>query len=551
MGGHRTGTPRISNRSRRAGLAVRMLVLAAAVALVAAPARPSEQPGRHGPVIGGPYGRLLADSADLGPARGSHAQVIVALRDPTRPPVLMGWADKHGLSVGWQPGQDWAVVEGAPEKVAEAFAVAVHNYRSPDGQVFYAAARQPDVPVAVRAEVTDVGRILGYGRHRMARPPTLPLDVPGDGLTPTTVVTAYDTTPLQATGKGQTIAFFEWGDYDTADLDAYAKLSDPPLARFNVAPPVGGMPPHNGASEETELDLEAAHAVAPDARLVVVNANAFMPDDENFSWTQVGDMFNAVDREYRGAVWSSSIGTGPCDQMLKDADVRPAQSALAAAETHGTSAFDASGDTAGLECKENLTGHWGAKPTPDDVGLDSMASLPSMTDVGGTTLSTDKNGVWLAEETWVDYAMQQGTGGGISAMLPRPDWPGALSGPEDSGQKKHRLAPDVAAIADPDTGMQVVIDQHWHTVGGTSLAAPLWAGFAALMNQYLLANGGRALGELNPLLYWGGRGAPQPAFHDVTLGGNAAYTAGPGYDLVTGLGTPDVDNLAHNILDIQ
>jgi kumamolisin len=263
-------------------------------------------------------------------------------------------------------------------------------------------------------------------------------------------------------------------------------------------------------------------------------------------------MFNAVDREYRGAVWSSSIGTGPCDQMLKDTDVRPAQSALAAAETNGTSAFDASGDTAGLECKENLTGHWGAKPTPDDVGLDSMASLTSMTDIGGTTLSTDKNGVWLAEETWVDYAMQQGTGGGISAILARPDWQGFLSIQQDSGQKKHRLAPDVAAVADPETGMQVVLGQQWHTVGGTSLSAPLWAGFAALMNQYLLANGGQALGDLNPLLYRAAApGAARPAFHDVTLGSNAVYSAGPGYDLVTGLGTPDVDNLVHDLLDIQ
>jgi len=176
MGGRRTGAPRISNRFGRAGLVVRLLVLTAAVALVAAPAPPSEQPGRQGPVIGGPYGRLLADSADLGPARGEHVQVIVALRDTTRPPVLMGWADKHGLSVRWQPGQDWAAVEGAPEQVAEAFGVAVHNYRSPDGQVFFAAARQPDVPVAVRAEVTDVGRILGYGRwpDRQPFPSTFP-----------------------------------------------------------------------------------------------------------------------------------------------------------------------------------------------------------------------------------------------------------------------------------------------------------------------------------------------------------------------------------------
>jgi kumamolisin len=87
--------------------------------------------------------------------------------------------------------------------------------------------------------------------------------------------------------------------------------------------------------------------------------------------------------------------------------------------------------------------------------------------------------------------------------------------------------------------------------GGTSQSAPLWAGLAAVMNQYLLANGGRELGDLNPLLYRIAAGAPLPGFRDVVLGGNAVNTAGPGYDLVTGLGTPDIDNLVRNALVAQ
>jgi kumamolisin len=87
--------------------------------------------------------------------------------------------------------------------------------------------------------------------------------------------------------------------------------------------------------------------------------------------------------------------------------------------------------------------------------------------------------------------------------------------------------------------------------GGTSQSAPIWAGFAAVMNQYLLANGGRLIGDLNPQLYRIAAGAPFPAFRDVTLGGNAVEDAGPGYDMVTGLGTPDVDNLVRNLLILQ
>jgi kumamolisin len=87
--------------------------------------------------------------------------------------------------------------------------------------------------------------------------------------------------------------------------------------------------------------------------------------------------------------------------------------------------------------------------------------------------------------------------------------------------------------------------------GGTSQAAPIWAGLTAVMNQYLIANGGRALGALNPLLYRIAAGAARPAFRDVSLGANAVDTATPGYDLVTGLGPPNINNLVRNLLDIQ
>lgn len=106
-------------------------------------------------------------------------------------------------------------------------------------------------------------------------------------------------------------------------------------------------------------------------------------------------------------------------------------------------------------------------------------------------------------------------------------------------------------MADPFTGVKIVLNNQVLVGGGTSQAAPLWAGIAAVMNQYLVANGGRAIGDLNPMLYQIARGAPLPAFRDVTLGGNAVATAGPGYDLVTGLGTPDTENLVKNLLVLQ
>ena len=274
-----------------------------------------------------------------------------------------------------------------------------------------------------------------------------------------------------------------------------------------------------------------------------VNARSTAEGDGGYE--KIGQMLEDADRQFPGAVWSFSIGWG-CDKLITAADLAPVRSALATAHSHGTTAFNASGDLAGLECKGGED--WSSPPGANDVGLDSVASLPEMVDVGGTTLSTDANGVWQAEQAWFDVPLSQGTGGGVSSLFDRPQWQRAVLPDKDPTR---RLTPDVAAVADPFTGVRIVFNQQQLVGGGTSQSAPIWAGLAAVMNQYLLANGGQALGDLNPLLYRIAAGAPLPGFRDIVLGGNAVNTAAPGYDLVTGLGTPDIDNLVRNLLVIQ
>jgi kumamolisin len=545
--GRGPGTPLPPTRLRR----LRVLALTATGALVlVAGLRAAQSPAET--VIGGPYGWLLTSSTDLGPARSGHAQLTVALHDSTRPEALTQWAKSRGLSVRWRLGEDWAFVEGAPANVARAFRVAVHNYRTRGGQVFYASAQQPAVPVAVRGEVTALGRILGYRPPHLAKPPNLPLDVPRPGFSPDQLRMTYNATPLGATGAGQTIVFYEWAGVDQTDLDSYSANFG--LPKFT--PTAIGNPPtskdHADEIQETTMDLEVAHAIAPDARLVVVNAGpTIVKGDSGNTYENVAKLFDTVDTQFPHAVWSLSIEWG-CDRMDTATDLAPVQAKLAAATSHGTSAFDANGDTGGLECKQFKADPDGSvyssPPGESDIGLNSVASLPAMTDVGGTTLSIDARGVWVAEQAWVESPLSQGTGGGVSAVFDRPAFQKKVSAPEDT---THRLTPDVAADADPSTGMYLLINHRWRPGGGTSQAAPIWAGLAALMNQYLLAQGGKVLGDLNPLLYRIAAGAAKPAFHDVVLGGNAVYTAGPGYDLVSGLGTPNVDNLVHDVLDIQ
>lgn len=520
---------------RRVGV---LALAAAAVLVLVSDLHPSRDAAD---AIAGPYAYLLASSTDLGPSHTRDAQVTVALRNATHPTSLMGWAGGHGLSVQWRPGHNWAVVEGSAQSVADAFGVEVHDYRGQRGQVFYASPQQPSIPAALSAEVAELGRILGYTPHHMSRPHFIPLDVPDKGLTPAALRNTYNLSQLATdgfTGKGTTIVFFAFDGFDQSDLDTFATTNGLPKFTPEL---VGGQP--SEPRGETTMDLEVAHAIAPDAKKVVVNARSTV--EGGGAYVKIGQMLEDADRQFPGAVWSFSIGWG-CDKLMTAADLAPVRSALTTAHAHGTTAFNASGDLAGLECKGG--DDWSSPPGASDVGLDSVASLPEMVDVGGTTLSTDANGAWQDEQTWFDVPLSQGTGGGVSALFDRPQWQRAVMPDRDQGR---RLTPDVAAVADPFTGVRIVLSGQEVVGGGTSQSAPIWAGFAAVMNQYLLANGGRLLGDLNPLLYRIAGGAPLPGFRDVVLGGNAVENAGPGYDLVTGLGTPDIANLVRNALVFQ
>lgn len=492
-------------------------------------------------LIGGPYASLLASSTDLGPAPPQHVQLTVALRDTNRPVALFDWAHRKGLSLRWRPGDPWAIVEGQPAAMSSAFDVSVHNYRGTLGQVFYASPQQPAVPPPLRDRVAQLGRILGYTPHHAARPWMMPLDVPDQGLSPSQLLRAYNAAPLHDagfTGKAVTVVVFAFDGFAQADLDMFSSAFGLPKFTPEV---IGGQPSAPGV--EATMDLEAIHAIAPDAKKVLVNARPTVEGDAPYE--KLAKLMESTAQKYPGSVWSFSIGWG-CDKLITAADLVPVRSAMAAAHRSGTTAFDASGDLAGLECKGGQS--WSAPPSPNDVGLDAVASMPEMTNVGGTTMSTDAGGGWQAEQSWFDPPMSQGTGGGVSALFERPPWQRGLTVPRGAGQ---RLTPDIAAVADPFTGLKIVFNQQVSVGGGTSLAAPVWAGIAAVMNQYLIEKGGRPIGDLNPLLYEIAQGSALPAFLDITLGFNAVDSAAVGYDLVTGLGSPNVQFLAQDLLVAQ
>jgi kumamolisin len=166
--------------------------------------------------------------------------------------------------------------------------------------------------------------------------------------------------------------------------------------------------------------------------------------------------------------------------------------------------------------------------------VDFPASSPYVLACGGTNLES-ANGAISSETVWDDGAQGGATGGGFSVQFPAPSWQtrAGVTPPASGG----RGVPDVSGDADPESGYTVLVDGKSLVIGGTSAVAPLWSGLIALLNQKL----GKTVGFVQPALY--GLARSTQAFHDITQGANGAFSAGPGWDACTGLGSPSGENL--------
>ena len=168
--------------------------------------------------------------------------------------------------------------------------------------------------------------------------------------------------------------------------------------------------------------------------------------------------------------------------------------------------------------------------------VDFPASSPNALGCGGTSLVADPTtGAVSSETVWNDGSSGGATGGGVSDVFAQPSWQ-ATAGVPASGGHTGRGVPDVAGDADPQTGYQILVDGQQQVVGGTSAVAPLWAGLVARLAQAA----GQPFGLIQPALYAGaGPGVDVAGFTDITSGNNGSYSAGPGWDACTGLGSPD------------
>ncbi|HEX4142891.1 MAG TPA: pre-peptidase C-terminal domain-containing protein [Pirellulales bacterium] len=369
----------------------------------------------------------------------------------------------------------------------------------------------------------------------VASPTYLTLDYPGtttaatggspvgNGLNPTQILNAYginqitfDGGTVQGDGAGQTIAIIDaFNDpniaEDLATFDTAFGIPAPPS--FQVVSQTGStsvLPVNDGSgwAVEESLDVEWSHAIAPDAKILLVEANSNYDDDlaTAVAYAEGVPGVSVVSMSYSG-------GEDPSETSEDSLYTTPAGHT-------GVTFLAATGD------------HGEPSGYP--------AYSPNVVAVGGTTLTTDAAGDYLGESGWGSgTAGKEGSGGGLSLYEPQPAYQNGVV----TQSSTQRAVPDVSFDSDPSSG-PAVIDSYtygsadpWLQVGGTSFATPSWAALIAIADQ------GRAVNGLSPL-----DGATQTlpilyalqdsgAYYDITTGNNG-YAAGPGYDLVTGIGTP-------------
>jgi kumamolisin len=334
---------------------------------------------------------------------------------------------------------------------------------------------------------------------------------------PNAVAKLYGFPPAAKPGSGECIAIIELGGgVSSADTDAaFAAMGLAPPQVVPIAVGTGSNQPGKDADADGEvaLDVQVAGGGAPDAKLAVY----FAPNtDQGF----VDAITQAVhDTTNTPSVMSISWGSAESEWTAQA--ITAMTSAFQDAAEAGVSVFAASGDGLATDGVSDGKAH-----------VDFPASSPWVVGCGGTSLKVSA-ATLTGETVWNSNG--GGTGGGISALFPVPTYQASLRLPPsvNSGAGPGRGVPDVASDADPDTGYKVVVDGKSQVIGGTSAAAPLWAGLFALVN----AAAGKPVGQPHALLY-----ANPTAFHDIVSGdndsGGLGYSAGPGWDACTGLGSP-------------
>ncbi len=450
-------------------------------------------------------------TSQFGPAAADYAAAIE-------------FARANGLEViDTAPNRMVLDVEGAAANIENALHIKLNLYQHPtESRVFYAPDREPTIDL-----VAPVLHISGLDNYTLPRAKNVHTQAagasknsgsgPGGNFVGSDLRAAYYGAG-SLDGSGQSVGLFEFAGYEVSDVQNYFNKLNQSL---NV--PINGVsvnganlncPPSSCDDSEQVIDIEISISMAPNLDQVLV-----------YVGNKDVSIFNrmAVDNTAKqlSCSWGWSDDETSLDPIFKE---------MAA---QGQTVFVATGDD--------------GSGTPGDIVW--PADDPYILAVGGTDLvTTGPGGAWLSETGWNGSAGAPSKNG-----IPIPFYQklkGVVNSQNDASSSL-RNYPDVAAEA--NTNQWSCYDGGcFEGNGGTSYAAPQWAGITAMANQQAIANGGTALGFLNPNIYRIGVGSDYDTdFHDITAGRNGKYSAVLGYDLVTGWGSPQAANLIDELISLE
>jgi hypothetical protein len=465
---------------------------------------------------------------------------------------VIAFATRNGLTVTATSANRVLVdVSGSVADIERAFQVTMLTYRHPvENREFYA----PDVEPSVEAGLS-VADVSGLDNYALPHPKNVQLTAHSQ---PNSVASRAGSGPqgnyvgndfraayvpeTTLTGAGQMVGLLQFDGFYSNDITAYETTAGLPavplqtvlLDGYNGTPTTGP----NSGNIEVSLDIEMAMSMAPGlSKIILFEAGpSGIPND----------VLNAM-------AASNTVKNLSCSWGWSGGPSTTTDNIFKKMATQGQSFFNASGDSDAFTTGSSSTNGVDNTSLPN-----APSSSPYITQVGGTTLSTTgPGGSWSSETVWnwdVEFGSSYdgiGSSGGISSYYSIPSWQTNVSNMAGrGGSPSYRNIPDVALTADAvfvkyGNGLNAT------NIGGTSCAAPLWAGFCALVNQQSVAhNPTNFVGFLNPALYAIGTNASYSScFHDITTGNNTwsssptNFYAVTGYDLCTGLGTPAGQNL--------
>jgi hypothetical protein len=428
---------------------------------------------------------------------------------------VLDFAQANGLAISTIYSNRLLVdVSGAASDINKAFHITLRTYQHPtENRTFYAPSTNPTVDASL--PILHVG---GLDNYSLPYPNFKAKPLEGTGTSG--LYLGYDfrkayVPGVPLTGAGQTVGLLEFDGFYPNDITQYITEAGLPTIPLQIVKVDGGVSTPGGGNGEVALDIDMAMAMAPGLSAIVI----YEAPNNTGLWE---DLLNQMAADTTIKQFSCSWGGG---QQPNPSAEQIFQKMAAQGQTFLTAAGDSDAFT-------------GPIPFPSDS--------PNITVVGGTTLTTTSAVAWESEQVW-NWGGGVGSSGGISTYYSIPSWQQSINMSGNQGSTSMRNTPDVALTADQ---IYIIADNGSpQEVGGTSAAAPLWAAFIALVNQQSAASGSTA-GFINPAIYAIATSSSYASdFHDITTGNNfspaspSKFSAVPGFDLCTGLGTPNGINL--------